>query len=259
MQTVSKLIIGLLFFSAFPVQADRPFLLIHIPYNEYLRSLSILSSHEWNRSSVKNTIESGDYSLMPVPLDGNTVDKLAEANVFFNNKGHKEVKREYALLNDKIRVVMKFPEGETFGRRMTDNLRVELSVYVGDKKVFFSKYFGQKDETYTALPKSGLWFRPFSLEIGNRDGAYPDYLSVCGEYATRNYGVPWERNASKDPALWDRPNRYNCMRISLINQTEVFDDDKMNQMALSIEAEYKKVICDTQENECQNKEAEKNK
>jgi len=237
--------------------------IIYIPYSKYIRSFTILTTQEPNRFN--------DEKDRPDPINRNTVKELAKNNIFFRyekSKGAKwemgikrgnereinlqVIEREYDLLDDKIKVIMKFPyfiqpPGKVYMQIL--NARTELSVFINNKPIFSSKYFGLPDESSRLLiPESGMWFRPDRVEIKtdyDYDNSTKVYtVSVCGMYKTKNYDNPGGR--PKDLGkVWDLPEKYNCLSVDLkYNPSVVIDDDWMNREALKKEKEYKKIQCD---------------
>jgi hypothetical protein len=213
-----------------PLWADIPYLLVAIHHNKYLRTMTITAIEESNRELPGNKL----------PLDDGSIDDLEKTGVFFGKKQGNTVEKIYNFLDDEIRVVMKFPRKQT-GRRMNDSTRVELSLYIEDKQVFSSKYFGQHSDFATHLPESGLKFKPFFMQIHNN--LEEDYfIDICGIYAARDYSKKNHESFTLTPSTKKR----DCLGFTL-NDNGIINDIKMTQEALVNEAKYKKIICNTQE------------
>lgn len=260
MKAFRVLLSGILLFSiSFTSHGDRNFKynLVHIPYSKYMRSLTIIAKQEFNRFHEEKD--------RPVPINGDTVQELKKNNIFFpykNNKGTRwemdaeggrrnrlqVIEREYDLLDDKIKVIMKFPffitpPGKMYMRIL--NERTELFVFINNKPVFSSKYFGLSDESSRLLiPKSSMWFRPVRVEIKSNYGTHADEISVYGMYKAKNYDDPGGR--PKDLGeVWNLPVKYTGLNMDLENNPSIIiDDDWMNREALKKEKEYKKIQCD---------------
>jgi len=259
MKAFRVLLSGILLFSiSFACHGDRNFKsnLVQIPYSKYMRSLTILATQELNRFHEEKD--------RPVPINADTVQEMRENNVFFPYKNIKDtrwemdaeggksrlqvIEQEYDLLDDKIKVIMKFPFFITPPGKMYKyilNERTELFVYINNKPVFSSKYFGLPDESSRLLiPKSGMWFRPVRVEIKSNNGTHADEILVYGMYKAKNYDDPGGRPKDMEK-VWNLPVKYTGLNMDLKNNpSTIIDDDWMNREALKKEKEYKKIQCD---------------